>query len=98
MTLEGKGSLVDALPKQCYNTCLHTKEQTMFTLANVKTVYSGRPGCMCGCRGKYTTPEQSARSVKILFNKVMNHPNREVEDNCAFVDTGTRNLVVYFKH
>jgi hypothetical protein len=28
----------------------------------------------------------------------MNHPNREVEDNCAFVDTGTRNLVVYFKH
>jgi len=28
MTLEGKGSLVDALPKQCYNTHLHTKEQT----------------------------------------------------------------------
>jgi hypothetical protein len=69
----------------------------MFTLANVKTVYSGRPGCMCGCRGKYTTPEQSARSVKILFNKVMNHPDRIVEPGNAWLNTGTRNLVVYFK-
>ena len=69
----------------------------MFTLANVKTVYSGRLGCMCGCRGKYTEPHESARSVKILFNKVMNNPAHKVEDNCAFVETDTRNLVVYFK-
>ena len=69
----------------------------MFTLANVKTVYSGKPGCMCGCRGKYTTPEQSARSVKLIFNKVMNNPAHKVEDGIAFVDTGSRNLVVYFK-
>ena len=68
----------------------------MFTLADVKTVYSGKPGCMCGCRGKYTTPEQSARSVKILFNKVMNNPKHRVEDGIAFVETATRNLVVYF--
>jgi hypothetical protein len=69
----------------------------MFTLANVEKVYSGRPGCMCGCRGRYTTPEQSARSVKILFNKVMNHPDRIVEPGNAWLNTGTRNLVVYFK-
>jgi hypothetical protein len=69
----------------------------MFTLANVEKVYSGRPGCMCGCRGRYTTPEQSARSVKILFNKVMNHPERIVEPGNAWLNTGTRNLVVYFK-
>lgn len=69
----------------------------MFTLANVKNVYSGKLGCMCGCRGKYTTPEQSARSVKILFNKVMNNPARKIEDGIAFVETDTRNLVVYFK-
>jgi hypothetical protein len=68
----------------------------MFTLDNVKTVYSGKPGCMCGCRGKYTTPEQSARSVKLIFNKVMNNPAHKVEDGIAFVDTGSRNLVVYF--
>jgi hypothetical protein len=69
----------------------------MFTLENVEKVYSGRPGCMCGCRGRYTTPEQSARSVKILFNKVMNHPDRIVEPGNAWLNTGTRNLVVYFK-
>jgi len=69
----------------------------MFTLANVEKVYSGRPGCMCGCRGRYTTPEQSARSVKILFNKVMNHPDRILEPGNAWLNTGTRNLVVYFK-
>ena len=68
----------------------------MFTLADVKTVYSGKPGCMCGCRGKYTTPEQSARSVKLIFNKVMNNPAHKIEDGIAFVDTGSRNLVVYF--
>lgn len=68
----------------------------MFTLANVERVYSGKPGCMCGCRGKYTTPKQSARSVKLIFNKVMNNPKHKIEDGIAFVDTGTRNLVVYF--
>jgi hypothetical protein len=28
--------------------------------SNVEVVYSGRSGCMCGCRGKYTTPMESA--------------------------------------
>ena len=78
----------------------------MFTLANVQKVYSGKPGCMCGCRGKYSyaagcTESQydvvNERSVKILFNKVMNHPERTLEPGYAYVDTGTRNLVVYFK-
>jgi hypothetical protein len=69
----------------------------MFTLANVEKVYSGKMGCMCGCRGKYTEPTDSARSVKILFNKVMNNPARKVEGNYAYVETATRNLVVYFK-
>ena len=78
----------------------------MFTLANVQKVYSGKPGCMCGCRGKYSyaqgceegyDDQVNERSVKILFNKVMNNPAYKVEDNCAFVETATRNLVVYFK-
>jgi hypothetical protein len=77
----------------------------MFTLANVKKVYSGKPGCMCGCRGKYSyvqgceegyDDQVNERSVKLIFNKVMNNPKHKVEDGIAFVDTGTRNLVVYF--
>jgi hypothetical protein len=77
----------------------------MFTLANVQKVYSGKPGCMCGCRGKYsyaagcTESEYDVvneRSVKILFNKVMNNPAHKVEDGIAYVETDTRNLVVYF--
>ena len=84
----------------------------MFTLANVQKVYSGKPGCMCGCRGKYSYTAHGAvegnpgydvsdsineRRVKILFTKVMNNPNREVDGNMAFVETDTRNLVVFFK-
>ena len=78
----------------------------MFTLANVEKVYSGKPGCMCGCRGKYSYAQGcgdgkydvvNERSVKLLFNKVMKHPNVKTEPGYAFVDTGTRNLVVYFK-
>lgn len=61
---------------------------------NVDRVYSGRPGCMCGCRGKYTN---EGRGVKIMYNKVMNHPGVEMGDDYAFVDTGTRYLAVYFK-
>jgi hypothetical protein len=66
----------------------------MFTLANVERVYSGKPGCMCGCRGTYSI---SQRSVKILFNKVMNNPKHKMDGNIAYVETATRNLVVYFK-
>ena len=69
----------------------------MFTLANVKEVYSGKPGCMCGCRGKYSRPDENARSVKILFNKVMNNPKHKVDGECVIVETATRNLVLYFK-
>ena len=78
----------------------------MFTLANVEKVYSGKPGCMCGCRGKYSYAPGcgdgkydvvNERSVKLLFNKVMKHPDVKTEPGYAFVDTGTRNLVVYFK-
>ncbi len=69
----------------------------MFTLDNVKSVYSGKPGCACGCIGKHTKNSAStARSVKILFNKVMNNPTREVEGNMVFVNSPTRMLVLYF--
>lgn len=80
------------------------------TLANVKKVYSGRPGCMCGCNGKWTysttaeadcgyEPARSDRSVKIMFNKVMNDPARIVDEDagCVYVETESRMRAIYFK-
>ncbi len=63
---------------------------------NVVRVYTGKLGCMCGCQGKYST---EGRGVSITYNKVMNHPNVRFDDaaNCAYVETETRNLVVYFR-
>ena len=68
------------------------------SIHNIKEVYSGKPGCMCGCRGKYSS---EGRGVKIIYNKVMNNPNVKFDDqaNCAYIDDrqASRNLVVYFK-
>lgn len=65
---------------------------------NIDQVYSGKPGCMCGCRGKYST---EGRGVAIIYNKVMNSPKVKFDEGakCAYIDdrTASRNLVVYFK-
>lgn len=57
----------------------------MFDLSKVKSVYSGRKGCACGCLGKYSYASEhkalrpsyytgdagvSDRSVKIIANRV----------------------------
>jgi hypothetical protein len=64
---------------------MQLKEPTMFDLTKVTNVYSGRKGCACGCRGKYSyasayrdeRPDYyegdtgvSDRVVKTLVNKV----------------------------
>lgn len=64
----------------------------MFDVSKVSKVYSGKPGCMCGCRGKwsYSSTSREAfdcrdmhgindRSVKIISGKVSRNPNVEVE-------------------
>lgn len=65
---------------------------------NINQVYSGKPGCMCGCRGKYFT---EGRMVKRVYNTVMNHPNMKLDEQakCAYIDGNRddRNYVVYFK-
>ncbi len=65
---------------------------------NIERVYSGKPGCMCGCRGKYSS---EGRGVSIIYNKVMNHPSMKLDEQakCAWIDDrkASRNLVVYFK-
>ena len=51
------------------------------TLDQVQKAYSGKPGCACGCRGKYATASKhegdgydakdvNDRSVKIIYNKM----------------------------
>lgn len=69
-------------------------------LENIDRVYSGKRGCMCGCQGKYTTPQESTRSVKIMLKKVLSHPDVKVDKSalCAYVETATeRTIAVYFK-
>ena len=63
---------------------------------NIESVYSGKLGCMCGCRGKYHT---EGSVVRRIYNAVMNDPARTVDEGakCVYVDTATRTNVVFFK-
>ena len=77
---------------------------------NVYKVYSGKQGCMCGCRGKYSYTAQGAvehnpgydvsdavneRSVKIILNKLLRNPNTVQEDNMLVLDQNERTLVAF---
>jgi hypothetical protein len=86
-------------------------EQVMVNIGNVAKVYSGKIGCMCGCKGKYTYNEGvphedwqgavSVRSVKILAKKVMSDPraNWDESNEYVFVEDRAKGTikVVYFK-
>lgn len=78
----------------------------------VKT-YSGKMGCMCGCRGKWNYTEFGAsetswdvsdavneRGAKIIANRVLNNPNRQVDEDaeCVYVEDMANNRMqaVYF--
>jgi hypothetical protein len=70
---------------------------------HVARVYSGRSGCMCGCKGTY---RDSDRSKKVMLTKVLkgdyqveffNKPDSDGTAGCIFTDNGDRTQVVYFK-
>ena len=77
----------------------------------IAKVYSGRIGCMCGCRGKYSYNEGvphedwqgavSVRSVKIMARKVMSDPRANFDESTEYVFVEDRAKgtikVVYFK-
>lgn len=63
-------------------------------ISKVKRVYSGLKGCMCGCRGKYS---ESDRSKKIILGKILRDPNHQVDGDCVYLITKTRNLAAYFE-
>jgi len=82
-------------------------------ISNIKRVYNGKIGCMCGCQGKYTynegvphedwQGEVNVRSIKIIAKKVLTSPHIQYdkghEDEYAFIEDRVRNKmqVVYFK-
>jgi hypothetical protein len=78
-------------------------------ISKVAKVYSGRVGCMCGCRGKYSYNEGvahedwqgkvSVRSVKVMAKKVLTDPRAVFEQSFAYVQDTERGTmkVVYFK-
>ena len=78
---------------------------------NVYKVYSGKKGCMCGCKGKYSytadgavnhspgydvTDSVNERSVKIISTKVFKHADKVVEDDMAYVEQNGRIMVAFF--
>ena len=79
----------------------------MLNVDKVARVYSGKIGCMCGCKGKYTYNEGVAhedwqgkvnvRTVRLFTKQVLAHPNVKFEDNFAFVEEAGRIKVVFFK-
>ena len=79
----------------------------MLDVSKVAKVYSGKRGCMCGCKGKYSYNEGvpredwqgavNVRTVRMFTKQVLAHPNVQFEDNYAFFEEGGRIKVVYFK-
>ncbi len=78
----------------------------------VYKTYSGKIGCMCGCRGKYSYTAKGAvehspgydvsdkvneRSVKLIAGKVLRNSNAKREDNYVFVEQNGRILVAWFE-
>jgi hypothetical protein len=79
-------------------------------ISNIEKVYSGRYGCMCGCKGKYSYNEGvaredwqgavSTRSIKIIAGKVLADPRADRKDPgyVSVIDRERNTIkVVYFK-
>lgn len=63
-------------------------------METITKVYSGRPGCMCGCQGKYYTPED--RGFKRVVNRLLNWPNVKTEGQWMEATINDRLYVAYF--
>jgi hypothetical protein len=94
-----------------------TEERVLLTapveLKQVVRVYSGKPGCGCGCRGKYWESGPMLKKVLKLVQEAHNTMvANSVEDTrayrigvadvgdgekCAFVETDVRFYWLYFK-
>ena len=83
---------------------------TQLQVSNVISVYSGRPGCCCGCKGTHYYPESmrdtaEARGGKVndamvkkvvkIVNEAMLRGKAEHESSHVFVDQGGRWYIAY---
>ena len=67
--------------------------KTKIELSRVTRVYSGRPGCMCGCRGKYYDARGAAHPPTLrMMKKVVDILNNNIE-NVNVDDDG--NTLIY---
>lgn len=70
----------------------------MLTVNETTRSYSGKPGCMCGCNGNYNEGE---RARKLAITQLLKDPAVKFQawaddaEGCLFVETATRNRVLY---
>lgn len=70
----------------------------------VVQVYSGRPGCACGCRGKHTKRNREdlqgmktiARHVATIKKLIADGAKPDTDENYVAVQTESRLYVAYF--
>lgn len=78
---------------------------TKINPAKVVRSYSGRQGCMCGCRGTYQETPASIKRVVNNMNKIVAEGRGsfvydEEYATCVYIDFtdgSDKNMVVYFK-
>ncbi len=75
-------------------------ENTMILkpISEVERVYSGKPGCMCGCNGNYfEDPKNIKRIYNILAKNLEKCYISPTTSYAAINLSPTRKYVVYFK-
>jgi hypothetical protein len=67
------------------------------TIADIVRVYSGKPGCGCGCRGTYSeTKAQKTRILNTVSNLSEEYPIVE-SDGVLSIETPTRYYWIYLR-
>jgi hypothetical protein len=51
----------------------------MVDASKVVKVYSGRPGCACGCRGNYSTNPKTIKLITRRINEILTMLNGELK-------------------
>lgn len=72
----------------------------MLNVTDTVKSYSGKPGCMCGCKGTYNEGE---RARKMALTALLKDPAVRLQmwaesggdAGCIYVETATRNRVLY---
>ena len=76
----------------------------MIQVTDITQTYSGKPGCMCGCRGKYNNNPKSfkaalTRMLKTNYKVVLWDPVLSTDEDGGYLvfETESRTNAIYFK-